>query len=134
MSKGEINHVNSWEVNIEETTPAMQQYLKIKKEHPGILLWYRMGDFFETFFEDAVIMSKELELTLTGRDSGAKLGRVPLAGIPVKAADAYLQKLVQKNYKVIICDQLEDPKFAKGIVKRGITRVLTPGTLTESNL
>lgn len=95
-----------------------------------------MGDFFETFFEDAVIMAKELELTLTGRDSGAKLGRVPLAGIPVKAADAYLQKLVQKNYKVVICDQLEDPKFVKAgqVVKRGVTRVLTPGTLTESNL
>lgn len=136
MSKGEINHVNSWDVNIEDTTPAMQQYLQIKKEHPGILLWYRMGDFFETFFEDAVIMAKELELTLTGRDSGAKLGRVPLAGIPVKAADAYLQKLVQKNYKVVICDQLEDPKFVKAgqVVKRGVTRVLTPGTLTESNL
>ena len=136
MSKGEINHVNSWDVNIDDTTPAMQQYLKIKKEHPGILLWYRMGDFFETFFEDAVIMAKELELTLTGRDSGAKLGRVPLAGIPVKAADAYLQKLVQKNYKVVICDQLEDPKFVKAgqVVKRGVTRVLTPGTLTESNL
>ena len=102
MSKGEINNIKSWEVNIEETTPAMQQYLQIKKEHPGILLWYRMGDFYETFFEDAVIMSKELELTLTGRDSGAKVGRVPLAGIPAKAADAYLQKLVQKNYKVII--------------------------------
>ena len=136
MSKGEINHVNSWDVNIEDTTPAMQQYLQIKKDHPGILLWYRMGDFFETFFEDAVIMSKELELTLTARDSGAKLGRVPLAGIPVKAADAYLQKLVQKNYKVVICDQLEDPKFVKSgqVVKRGVTRVLTPGTLTESNL
>ena len=134
MSKGEINNIKSWEVNIEETTPAMQQYLQIKKEHPGILLWYRMGDFYETFFEDAVIMSKELELTLTGRDSGAKVGRVPLAGIPAKAADAYLQKLVQKNYKVIICDQLEDPKFAKGLVKRGVTRIITAGTLTESNL
>ena len=136
MSKGEINHVNSWDVNIEDTTPAMQQYLKIKKEHPGILLWYRMGDFFETFFEDAVIMAKELELTLTGRDSGAKLGRVPLAGIPVKAADAYLEKLVAKNFKVVICDQLEDPKFVKAgqVVKRGVTRVITPGTLTESNL
>ena len=134
MSKGEINNIKSWEVNIEETTPAMQQYLQIKKEHPGILLWYRMGDFYETFFEDAVIMSKELELTLTGRDSGAKVGRVPLAGIPAKTADAYLQKLVQKNYKVIICDQLEDPKFAKGLVKRGVTRIITAGTLTESNL
>jgi DNA mismatch repair protein MutS len=134
MSKSEINHINSWEVNIEETTPVMQQYLKIKQENPEILLWYRLGDFYETFFEDALVMSKELELTLTGRDAGAKLGRVPLAGIPVKAADAYLEKLVQKNYKVAICEQLEDPKFAKGLVKRGVTRVITAGTLTESNL
>lgn len=134
MSKTEINDIKSWEVNLEDTTPVMQQYLKIKQENPEILLWYRLGDFYETFFEDALIMSKELELTLTGRDAGAKLGRVPLAGIPIKAADAYLEKLVHKNYKVAICDQLEDPKFAKGLVKRGVTRVVTAGTLTESNL
>lgn len=134
MSKTEINHINSWDVKIEDTTPVMQQYLKIKSENPGILLWYRLGDFYETFFEDALVMSKELELTLTGRDAGPKLGRVPLAGIPAKAADGYLEKLVQKNYKVAICDQLEDPKFAKGLVKRGVTRVITAGTLTESNL
>jgi DNA mismatch repair protein MutS len=134
MSKSEINFVNSWDVNIDDVTPVMQQYLQIKKENPGILLWYRLGDFYETFFEDAVTMSKELELTLTGRDSGAKMGRVPLAGIPAKAADSYLEKLVQKNFKVAICDQLEDPKFAKGLVKRGVTRVITAGTLTESNL
>ena len=134
MSKSEINHINSWEVNPEDTTPVMQQYLEIKKENPEILLWYRLGDFYETFFEDALIMSKELELTLTGRDAGPKLGRVPLAGIPAKAADAYLEKLVHKNYKVAICDQLEDPKFAKGLVKRGVTRIITAGTLTESNL
>lgn len=134
MSKSEINHINSWDVKLEDTTPVMQQYLKIKQENPEILLWYRLGDFYETFFEDALIMSKELELTLTGRDAGPKLGRVPLAGIPAKAADAYLEKLVQKNFKVAICDQLEDPKFAKGLVKRGVTRVITAGTLTESNL
>jgi DNA mismatch repair protein MutS len=134
MSKNEINHIKSWEVNFEDTTPVMQQYLTIKRENPNILLWYRLGDFYETFFEDALIMSKELELTLTGRDAGAKLGRVPLAGIPVKAADSYLEKLVQKNYKVAICEQLEDPKFAKGLVKRGVVRVVTAGTLTESNL
>ena len=134
MSKTEINHINSWDVKLEDTTPVMQQYLKIKSENPGILLWYRLGDFYETFFEDALVMSKELELTLTGRDAGPKLGRVPLAGIPAKAADNYLEKLVQKNYKVAICDQLEDPKFAKGLVKRGVTRVITAGTLTESNL
>ena len=99
MSKSEINHINSWEVNAEDTTPVMQQYLQIKKENPGILLWYRLGDFYETFFEDALIMSKELELTLTGRDAGPKLGRIPLAGIPAKAGDNYLEKLVAKNYK-----------------------------------
>ena len=134
MSKSEINHINSWEVKLEDTTPVMKQYLKIKMENPEILLWYRLGDFYETFFEDALIMSKELELTLTGRDAGPKLGRIPLAGIPAKSADSYLEKLVQKNFKVAICDQLEDPKFAKGLVKRGVTRVITAGTLTESNL
>ncbi len=134
MTNSEINNIKSSEINIEDTTPAMQQYLKIKKEHPDMLLWYRMGDFFETFFEDAVIMSKALELTLTARDAGAKIGKVPLAGVPVKAADNYLEKLVKKNFKVVICDQLEDPKLAKGIVKRGVTRIITAGTLTESNL
>ncbi len=134
MSKTEINHINSWEVDPEGRTPAMKHYLQIKKENPGILLWYRMGDFYETFFEDAVIMSKELELTLTGRDAGGGLGRIPLAGIPIKAADAYLEKLVHKNFKVAICEQLEDPKTAKGIVKRDVIRVVTPGTVIESNL
>lgn len=136
MSKGEINIVNSWEVNIEDATPAMQRFLEIKKQYPGILLWYRMGDFYETFFEDAVIMSKELELTLTARDCGAKIGKIPLAGIPIKAADAYLQKLVQKSIKVVICEQLEDPKTVKAgdVVKRGVVRIVTAGTLTESNL
>ncbi len=136
MSKGEINIVNSWDVNIEDATPAMQRFLEIKKQYPGILLWYRMGDFYETFFEDAVIMSKELELTLTARDCGAKIGKIPLAGIPFKAADAYLQKLVQKNIKVVICEQLEDPKTVKAgeVVKRGVVRIVTAGTLTESNM
>ena len=136
MSKGEINIINSWDVNIEDATPAMQRFLEIKQQYPGILLWYRMGDFYETFFEDAVIMSKELELTLTARDCGAKIGKIPLAGIPFKAADAYLQKLVQKNIKVVICEQLEDPKNVKAgeVVKRGVVRIVTAGTLTESNL
>ena len=129
MSKPEINFVNSWDVNIDDVTPVMQQYLQIKKENPGILLWYRLGDFYETFFEDAVIMSKELELTLTGRDSGAKMGRVPLGRNSCKSCRRLFEKLVQKNYKVAICDQLEDPKFAKGLVKRGVTRVITAGTL-----
>ena len=133
MTKPEINHVNTWEVNIEDATPAMQRFLEIKKEHPGVLLLYRMGDFYETFFEDAVTLSRELEVTLTGRDCGVKLGRIPLAGIPVKSLEGYLEKLVAKDIKVAICEQLEDPKFAKGIVERGVVRIVTSGTLVESN-
>jgi len=132
MTKQEINNINSWEVMPEDTTPVMRQYLDIKRENPSMLLLYRLGDFFETFFEDAHIMSRELELTLTSRDAGP-LGRIPLAGIPVKSADAYIEKLVQKNIKVAVCDQLEEPKYSKNLVKRGITRIITPGTLTESS-
>lgn len=132
MDKININMVNTQDVQIEDATPAMQRYLELKKENPGTLLLYRMGDFYETFFEDAVLMSKELEITLTGRDCGAKLGRIPLAGIPVKALEGYLEKLVNKDIKVAICEQLEDPKFAKGIVERGVVRIITPGTLIES--
>ena len=132
MKKSEINHINTADIKVEDLTPAMQEYLKIKHQNPDKILLYRLGDFYETFFEDAVIMSKELELTLTGREQG-KFGRIPLAGIPAKAVNGYIEKLVQKNYKVVICDQLEDPKFAKGLVKRGVTRIVTSGTLTESD-
>ena len=132
MTKAEINNINSWEVELEDTTPVMRQYLEIKRENPEMILLYRLGDFYETFFEDAHIMAKELELTLTGRDAGA-IGRIPLAGIPAKAADTYIEKLVQKNLKVAICEQLEDPKFTKTLVKRGVTRIITAGTITESN-
>ena len=134
MTKPEINHVNSLDVNIGDTTPVMQQYLEIKRQHQDVILLYRLGDFYETFFEDAVIMSRELELTLTGRDAGQVLGRIPLAGVPAKSLDNYLEKLIEKNYKVAICEQLEDPKEAKGIVKRGVVRLVTAGTLTEGNL
>ena len=133
MTKPEINLINTADVIIEDATPAMQRYLEIKRENQGCLLLYRMGDFYETFFEDAVTLSRELEITLTGRDCGAKIGRIPLAGIPVKAIDSYLEKLVAKDIKVAICEQLEDPKFAKGIVKRGVVRIITAGTLIESN-
>ena len=132
MTKPEINLINSKDIKVEELTPAMGEYLKIKHENPDKILLYRLGDFYETFFEDAVTMSKELELTLTGREQG-NFGRIPLAGIPVKSANTYIEKLVQKNYKVVICDQLEDPKFAKGLVKRGVTRIITSGTITESD-
>lgn len=133
MTKGEINHINSIDVNPDDVSPGMKQYLEIKQQNPDTLLLYRMGDFYETFFEDAHILSKELELTLTGRDSGAKLGRIPLAGIPFKAVDNYLRKLIEKGIKVAICEQLEDPKQAKGIVKRGLVRVVTPGTIIEND-
>lgn len=132
MTREEINLINSKDVKVEDLTPAMQEYLKIKHENPDKILLYRLGDFYETFFEDAVTMSKVLEITLTGREQG-KFGRIPLAGIPAKALNNYLEKLVSKNYKVVICDQLEDPKFAKGIVKRGVTRVVTSGTITETD-
>ena len=133
MKKPEINMINTKDLEMEKLTPVMQQYLKVKLEHPDAILLYRLGDFYETFFEDAVTLSKELELTLTGRDAGATYGRVPLAGIPVKTVMPYLEKLVEKNYRVAICDQLEDPKMAKGLVKRGVTRVITAGTLTETD-
>ncbi len=132
MTKTEINNINSWEVIPEDTTPVMRQYLEIKRENPNMLLLYRLGDFYETFFEDAYKLSKALELTLTSKDAGT-LGRIPLAGIPVKAADNYIERLVQKNIKVAICEQLEDPKYTKDLVKRGVTRIITAGTITESN-
>ena len=134
MTKTEINHVNSLDVNIEDATPVIQQYLEIKRQYQDSILLYRLGDFYETFFEDAVTMSRELELTLTGRDAGPILGRIHLAGVPAKSIENYLEKLIEKNYKVAICEQLEDPKESKGIVKRGVVRLVTAGTLTESNL
>ena len=137
MAKSEINNINSSDVNISDATPVMQQYLKIKQEHSDAILLYRLGDFYETFFEDAHTMAKELELTLTGRDAGSILGRVPLAGIPAKAIDNYARRLIDKGYKVAICEQLEDPKLVKlkagEVVKRGIVRVITPGTIIENN-
>ena len=100
MTKPEINLVNTSDVNIEDATPAMQKFLEIKREHPDCLLLYRMGDFYETFFEDAVTMSRELELTLTGRDCGAKLGRIPLAGIPVKVNSSSRDIVTASSKKV----------------------------------
>ena len=112
-------------------TPMMQQFNKAKKDAPGALLFFRMGDFYEMFGEDAVIASREIGLTLTARDKGANA--MPMAGIPVKAAENYLIRLVRKGFKVAICEQLEDPRHVKGIVDRGVVRIVTPGTLTEEN-
>lgn len=110
-----------------EYTPMMQHYLKTHEEYKDCILFYRLGDFYEMFFEDAKVVSKELELTLTGKSCGAE-ERAPMCGIPYHAAETYLTRLVKKGYKVAICEQVEDPKLAKGMVKREVTRVVTPGT------
>ena len=119
--------------NTEEFSPMMQEYLKTKEQYKDSILFYRLGDFYEMFFDDAIRASKELELTLTGKQCGQE-ERAPMCGIPFHAADTYIAKLIEKGYKVAICEQLEDPKQAKGIVKRGVIRVVTPGTLMEANL
>ena len=113
------------------STPMLKQYMAIKDKHQGIILFYRLGDFYETFLEDAIIASKALEITLTSRDAGAN-GKLPRAGIPVKAVHNYMQKLLAKGLKVAICEQVEDPKAAKGIVKRDVIRVITPGTIIDN--
>ncbi len=110
-----------------ELTPMMQQYKKTKEQYRDCILFYRLGDFYEMFFEDAIIASKELEITLTGKNCGLE-ERAPMCGIPYHAVEGYLTKLVKKGYKVAICEQLEDPKEAKGIVKRDVIRIVTPGT------
>lgn len=135
MGKSEINNLNSVDINPSDASPAIAQYLQVKQKYPDAILLYRMGDFYETFFEDAHTMSRELQLTLTGRDAGSKLGRIPLAGIPAKAVDNYVRKLIEKGFKVAICEQLEDPKLVKSgaIVKRDIVRIVTPGTIIENN-
>ena len=110
-----------------ELTPMMQQYMETKKQYPDCILFYRLGDFYEMFFEDALTASKELEITLTGKNCGQE-ERAPMCGVPYHAVEGYLSKLVSKGYKVAICEQLEDPKLAKGLVKRDVVRIVTPGT------
>ena len=116
--------------DIDKFSPMMQNYLKTKEDYKDCILFYRLGDFYEMFFEDAKTCSKELELTLTGKDCGLE-ERAPMCGIPHHAVNTYIPKLVEKGYKVAICEQLEDPKYAKGIVKRDVVKIITPGTITE---
>ena len=116
-----------------EFSPMMQRYLETKEQYKDCILFYRLGDFYEMFFDDAILVAKELEITLTGKDCGQE-ERAPMAGVPHHSAEMYISKLVNKGYKVAICEQLEDPKTAKGIVKRGVIRVVTPGTIVESNM
>ena len=115
------------EQDLSKLSPMMQHYLKTKEEYPGCILFYRLGDFYEMFFEDAEIVSRELELTLTGKSCGLK-ERAPMCGVPYHAVDSYLTRLVEKGYKAAICEQVEDPRTAKGMVKREVIRIVTPGT------
>ena len=116
-----------------EYSPMMQHYLSMKEQYKDCILFYRLGDFYEMFFDDAITVSRELELTLTGKECGQE-ERAPMCGVPFHAAEIYISRLISKGYKVAICEQLEDPKFAKGMVKRDVIRVVTPGTVMEANL
>ena len=131
--KSEENEVKKTEENLgaymksKEMTPMMKEYVKTKEQYKDCILFYRLGDFYEMFFEDAKLVSKELELTLTGKDCGLD-ERAPMCGIPYHAVDGYLNRLVSNGHKVAICEQVEDPKLAKGLVKREVIRIVTPGT------
>ena len=113
--------------DVAELTPMMQQYMETKEQYKDCILFYRLGDFYEMFFEDALTVTKELDITLTGKSCGLE-ERAPMCGVPYHSVEGYLNRLVQKGYKVAICEQVEDPKFAKGIVKREVVRIVTPGT------
>ena len=115
-----------------EYTPMMKHYLTLKEQNPDTLIFYRLGDFYELFMDDAKIASRELDLVLTGRNAGQE-DRVPMCGVPHHAVNSYIQRLIQKGYKVAIAEQLEDPAEAVGLVKRDIIRVITPGTSTDES-
>src|SRR3954466_5540778 len=115
------------------STPLMRQYNSIKEQVPNALLLFRLGDFYELFFEDAVTAARELEITLTARNK-EKGAAIPMCGVPFHAAEGYISRLIQKGYRVAICDQVEDPRLAKKLVKREVTRIVTPGTAMDANL
>src|SRR5438105_11183371 len=117
----------------EPSTPLMRQYAAIKKEHPSALLFFRLGDFYELFFDDAILAARELQITLTSRNKEKGIA-VPMCGVPYHAAEGYISKLIRKGFKVAICEQLEDPRVAKKLVRREVTRVVTPGTAADSHL
>src|SRR5574340_1327828 len=112
---------------VEPTTPLMRQYAAVKQQHPGALLFFRLGDFYELFYEDAVVAARELQITLTSRNKEKGVA-VPMCGVPYHSAENYIAKLIRKGYKVAICEQMEDPRLAKKLVRREVTRVVTPGT------
>ena len=116
-----------------QLSPMMQKYLETKEEYKDCILFYRLGDFYEMFFDDAILVSKELELTLTGKNAGLD-ERIPMCGVPSHSVQPYIEKLVNKGYKVAICEQLEDPKNVKGVVKRGVVQVISKGTVVDYEL
>src|SRR5437660_6512292 len=117
----------------EASTPLMRQYAAIKKQHPNALLFFRLGDFYELFFDDAVVASRKLQITLTSRNKEKGVS-VPMCGVPHHAAENYIGKLIRKGFKVAICEQMEDPRLAKKLVRREVTRVVTPGTAADTSL
>ena len=121
------------DIDRSKLSPMMAQYMAIKDEHPNELLFYRLGDFYELFFDDALIASKELELTLTGRVAGLD-ERAPMCGVPHHAVKTYIEKIVSKGYRVAICEQLEDPRTTKGMAKRGVVDVISKGTVADLEL
>ncbi|MEM1292158.1 MAG: DNA mismatch repair protein MutS [Cyanobacteria bacterium P01_H01_bin.162] len=134
LAKHTVRYANCQDVNADDLTPMMRHYVQVKQEYPHALLLYRVGDFFETFFEDGITIARELELVLTSKECGKVVGRVPMAGIPHHALDRYCIQLVEKGYAIAICDQVEDPALAQGLVKREVTRVITPGTVLEEGM
>ncbi|MBD2258894.1 DNA mismatch repair protein MutS [Pseudanabaena sp. FACHB-2040] len=134
LVKHTVRYADHRSVASDELTPMMQHYVSMKEQYPHALLLYRVGDFFETFFQDAITVARELELVLTSKEAGKAVGRVPLAGIPHHALDRYCVLLVEKGYAIAICDQVEDPAQAQGLVKREVTRVITPGTVLEEGM
>ena len=120
-------------IDYSKLSPMMKQYFETKDRNPGHILFFRVGDFYEMFYDDAVTVSRVLELTLTGKECGQE-ERAPMCGVPHHAADIYIKRLIDNGYRVAVCEQVEDPKAAKGLVDRQIVRVVTPGTLTDSNM
>src|ERR671934_1350893 len=113
-------------------TPAMRQYFEAKRQYRDAIVFFRMGDFYEMFYEDALTAARALELTLTSRSKDAAGGAIPMCGVPFHAADTYIARLVRKGFRVAVCEQVEDPKKAKGLVRREVVRVVSPGTLTDA--
>ncbi|NEQ51824.1 MAG: DNA mismatch repair protein MutS [Leptolyngbya sp. SIO3F4] len=134
LLKHTVRYTDYNEVNRDDLTPMMRHYADVKDTYPYALLMYRVGDFFETFFQDAIAIARELELVLTSKDAGKAIGKIPLAGIPHHALDRYCSQLVEKGFAIAICDQVEDPAQAQGLVKREVTRVITPGTILEEGM